>query len=350
MTPEFWQGRRVFVTGHSGFFGGWLTLWLHRLGANITGYSLPPPTRPSFFDAVGLSEGLSSISGDIRRLNILSAAMREADPEVVFHLAAQPLVREAFAAPVETFSSNLMGTVNVLQAMRSCANVEAALMVTTDKVYENRETGDDYREDDRLGGRELYGASKACAEIAIEAFRRSYFDDELKVASVRAGNIIGGGDWSADRIVPDAIRAFGAGQKLKIRNPNAVRPWQHVLDPANGLLMLAEKIALKEDMPECWNFGPAEGSDTTVGLLMDKMCAQWGNGASWRHEGDEDAPYEAKILKLDSTLARARLGWQASWSLDRAVNATVEWYQGFLAKKDMRALSLAQISMMEGAN
>ena len=350
MTPEFWQGRRVFVTGHSGFFGGWVALWLSRLGANVTGYSLAPATRPNFFDAVGLGEGVSSITGDIRRLNVVSAAMREADPEIVLHLAAQPLVREAFDAPVDTFTSNVIGTVNVLQAMRGCPDIKAAIVVTTDKVYINEESGTNYRETERLGGREPYGASKACAEIAVEAYRRSYFDGIARIATVRAGNIVGGGDWSADRIVPDAVRAFGAGQKLKIRNPDAVRPWQHVLDPARGLLMLAENMWSRPDMPECWNFGPADASAVPVGKLMDAMSNLWGNGAGWIEDRQDNAPYEAKLLNLDSSLARARLGWQTAWSLDRALNATVEWYQGFLAKKDMRALSLAQISAMEGAN
>lgn len=327
-----------------------MTLWLNHLGADVTGYSLAPPTRPNFFESVGLSEGISSLTGDIRRRNVLSAAMRECDPEIVFHLAAQPLVREAYAAPVETFSTNVMGTVNVLQAMRSCENLSAALIFTTDKVYENTETTTGYREEDRLGGREPYGASKACSEIAVEAFRQSYFGFDVPVATVRAGNIIGGGDWSADRIVPDAMRAFGAGQALKIRNPDAIRPWQHALDPARGLLLLTEKLIADKSAPTSWNFGPADENAVTVGTIADTVSSLWGNGACWSTEPGENAPYEAKLLNIDSSLARARLGWQPSWSLDRALKATVDWYQGFLARKDMRALSLAQISAMEGAN
>lgn len=350
VTSEFWQGRRVFVTGHSGFFGGWLTLWLQQLGADVTGYSLTPPTRPNFFEAVSLSEGICSLTGDIRRLNVLTAAMRECDPQIVFHLAAQPLVREAFAAPVETFSTNLMGTVNVLQAMRNCENLEAAVIFTTDKVYENTESETGYRESDRLGGREPYGASKACSEIAVEAYRQSYFGSDIPVAAVRAGNIIGGGDWAADRIIPDAVRAFGAGQALKIRNPGAIRPWQHALDPARGLLMLSESITHDASLPLNWNFGPADENAVNVGAVADTMAELWGNGAIWTTDTGGNAPYEAKLLNLDSSLARARLNWQPRWSLDRALKVTVDWYQGFLARKDMRALSLAQISAMEGAN
>lgn len=327
-----------------------MTLWLSHLGADVTGYSLLPATRPNFFDAVGLSEGISSITGDIRRLNVLSAAMRASDPEFVFHFAAQPLVREAHAAPVETFSTNVMGTVNVLQAMRGCDNLAAAIIFTTDKVYENTESGVDYREQDRLGGREPYGASKACSEIAVEAFRQSYFQDDFPVATVRAGNIIGGGDWSADRIVPDAVRSFGAGRALKIRNPDAVRPWQHALDPARGLLLLAEKMVSDEAVPAGLNFGPAAENAVTVGALANTMTSLWGNGATWAPEATSDAPYEAKLLNLDSALALSEIGWKTAWSLERALNATVDWYQGFLARKDMRALSLAQISAMEGAN
>lgn len=327
-----------------------MTLWLSHLGAEVTGYSLAPSTRPNFFDAVGLSEGIASITGDIRRLNVLSTAMRACDPEFVFHFAAQPLVREAHAAPIETFSTNVMGTVNVLQAMRGCDNVEAAIIFTTDKVYQNTESGIDYREQDRLGGREPYGASKACSEIAVEAYRQSYFEDQFPVATVRAGNIIGGGDWSADRIVPDAVRSFSAGRPLKIRNPDAVRPWQHALDPARGLLLLAEKMVSDSTVSPGLNFGPAAENAVTVGSLADTMTDLWGNGAKWAAEGVSNAPYEAKLLNLDSSLALSEIGWKTAWSLERALNATVDWYQGFLARKDMRALSLAQISAMEGAN
>ena len=327
-----------------------MTLWLSNLGADVTGYSLAPSTRPNFFTAVGLSEGISSITGDIRRLNVLSSAMRAGDPEFVFHFAAQPLVRQAFAAPVDTFSTNVMGTVNVLQAMRGCDNLEAAIIFTTDKVYENTESGEDYREQDRLGGREPYGASKACSEIAVDAYRQSFFKEKFPIATVRAGNIIGGGDWSADRIVPDAIRSFSAGRPLRIRNPDAVRPWQHALDPARGLLILAEKMVSGDTVSPSLNFGPAADSAVTVGSLADTLTALWGNGAIWAAEKTAEAPYEARLLNLDSSLASSEIGWKTAWSLERALNATVDWYQGFLARKDMRALSLAQISAMEGAN
>lgn len=327
-----------------------MTLWLSHLGADVTGYSLAPSTRPNFFNAVGLSDGISSITGDIRRLSMLSSAMRAGDPEFVFHFAAQPLVREAFAAPVDTFSTNVMGTVNVLQAMRGCDNLKAAIIFTTDKVYENAESGEDYLERDRLGGREPYGASKACSEIVVNAYRQSFFQETFPVATVRAGNIIGGGDWSADRIVPDAVRSFSAGRPLTIRNPDAVRPWQHALDPARGLLMLAEKMVSGNALSPSLNFGPSAESAVTVGSLADTLTALWGNGASWAAEKLSNAPYEAKLLNLDSSLASSEIGWKTAWSLERALNATVDWYQGFLARRDMRALSLAQIAAMEGAN
>lgn len=349
MTPEFWRGRRVFVTGHSGFFGGWFCLWLLRLGANVTGFSLAPPTRPSLFDAVDLDKQMPSIVGDIRRLNVLKGAMRECDPEIVFHLAAQPLVREAHAAPVDTFATNLMGTVNVLQAMRYCDGIAAGVVFTTDKVYENTETGAGFVESDRLGGFEPYGASKACAEIAVDAYRASYFA-ATPIATVRAGNIIGGGDWAADRLVPDAVRAFAAGKPLRIRNPDAVRPWQHALDPARGLLMLAERLVADESTPTAWNLGPSDESAATAGALADSLVRIWGNGSRWIDEADRDAPYEAKLLNLDSTLARDALGWQPAWSLERALNASVEWYQAFFAREDMHAFSMSQIAAMEGAN
>ncbi|MEX2453343.1 MAG: CDP-glucose 4,6-dehydratase [Rhodospirillaceae bacterium] len=350
MNPEFWRGRRVFVTGHSGFFGGWLCLWLARLGAEVTGFSLAPPTRPNLFDAIGLADDVWSITGDVRKSNVLSAAMRECNPELVFHLAAQPLVRQAHAAPVDTFSTNVMGTVNLLQAMRSCDGIDAAIVFTTDKVYENLETGVGYAEDDRLGGREPYGASKACAEIVTNAYRQSYFAGGPPVATVRAGNIVGGGDWSSDRLVPDAVRAFGAGRTLRIRNPHAVRPWQHALDPARGLLMLAERLVGDAEAPLALNFGPPDSAAAPVGPVVDTLTRLWGNGAAWASDADGNAPYEAQLLNLDSSLARQTIGWAPAWSLERALKATVEWYQAFLAHKDVRELSLSQIAAMEGAN
>lgn len=350
VTPDFWRGRRVFVTGHSGFFGGWFCLWLQHLGADVTGFSLVPPTRPNLFGALDLGAAMNSITGDIRRANVLGGAIREADPEFVFHLAAQPLVRQAHVAPVDTFSTNLMGTVNLLQAMRSCPSLRAGIIFTTDKVYENVEISTGYREDDRLGGKEPYGASKACAEIAVAAYRQSYFDTATPIATVRAGNIVGGGDWSADRLVPDAVRAFSAGKKLEIRNPDAIRPWQHALDPARGLLMLAEALEANPDTPMEWNFGPPDSDAVSVGTLADLLVKFWGNGSAWTDASDSDAPYEAKLLNLDSSQARELLDWQPTWSLQRALKASIEWYQAFLGRKDMRAFSLSQIEAMEGAN
>lgn len=349
MTPDFWHGRRVFVTGHTGFFGGWLCLALLRLGARVTGFSLAPATRPNLFGAVGLEGRMSSIIGDIRRLNVLTAAMRECDPEIVFHLAAQPLVRAAHAAPVDTFSTNVMGTVHVMQAMRACESLAAGVIFTTDKVYENAEDGTRFRESDRLGGKEPYGASKACAEIAVAAYRQSYFGT-TPVATARAGNIIGGGDWSADRLVPDAVRAFSAGKPLRLRNPQAVRPWQHALEPARGIMMLAEKLVADGGAAREWNFGPADDSAVTVGALADLLVQSWGDDSEWIDEAEKDAPYEAKLLNLDSTLARTELGWEPAWSLERALRGSVEWYRAFFARRDMYEFSNAQIAAMDGVN
>ncbi|MEE8515679.1 MAG: CDP-glucose 4,6-dehydratase, partial [Alphaproteobacteria bacterium] len=262
----FWAGRRVFVTGHTGFMGGWLCLWLGRLGAEVYGYALTPPTEPSLFEAAGLASHMASTIADVRDYERLSAALQAARPEVVLHLAAQPLVRRAYAEPVETYATNVMGTVNLLEAVRQCPTVRAAVIVTTDKVYENHERTRGYRETDALGGREPYGNSKACAEFAADAYRRSYFhDSDTGIATVRAGNIIGGGDWAQDRLVPDAMRAFAVGEPLHIRHPNSVRPWQHVLEPLSGFLVLAERLAAAPaDWAGGWNFGPDENDARTV--------------------------------------------------------------------------------------
>lgn len=354
---KFWQGRRVFVTGHTGFMGGWLCLWLTRLGARVAGYALPPPTRPSLFETVGLAERMCSMLADVRDLERLSAAIADFEPEIVMHLAAQPLVGQAYAAPVETFSTNVMGTVNLLQAVRHCASVQATVVVTTDKVYENREWPWGYRETDTLGGHEAYSSSKACAELVVEAYRRSYFEGKRRIGIVtaRAGNIIGGGDWAANRLVPDAMRAFGARRPLTIRNPASVRPWQHVIEPVRGYLALAERLANEPDRwSGAWNFGPAEADSWPVAQVADEIVRLWGEDARWlklaASNGIANGARETVQLVLSSAKAQTQLGWTPVWRIQRALAATVDWYKAQIAGRDMHAFTLNQISVAEGAN
>lgn len=344
---HFWKNRRVFLTGHTGFMGGWLALWLARLGAKVSGYALPPPTDPCFFDAAGLARDVHSTMGDVRDLAALRQALATARPEVVLHLAAQPLVRRAYGDPVETYATNVMGTVHLLEAMRGCGSVQAAVVVTSDKVYDNRERTAGYREDDRLGGREPYGSSKACAEMVTRAYRESYFSNgaNVGIATARAGNVIGGGDFAQDRIVPDAVRAFAAGEPLVVRNPAATRPWQHVLEPLAGYLMLAENLAeAPGDWSAGWNFGPEESDSKPVSWLAEELCRLWGDAAAWIPANAEaPEPYEAKLLAVDIEKAKRELGWRPAWDVGHAADATVVWYKDFVAGADTRKRTLDQI-------
>lgn len=346
---DFWKNRRVFLTGHTGFMGGWLALWLTRLGAKVNGYALPPPTDPCFFAAAGLAGDVASVMGDVRDLPALRRAVIEARPDIVMHLAAQPLVRRAHADPVETFGTNVMGTVNLLEAMRGCAGLKAAVVVTSDKVYDNREKNEGYAEDDRLGGREPYGSSKACAELVTRAYRQSYFENgavNVGIATARAGNVIGGGDFAEDRIVPDAVRAFAAGEPLVVRNPAATRPWQHVLEPLAGYLMLAENLAeAPQSWSDGWNFGPEETDAKPVSWLAAEMCRLWGSGAAWiPANAQAPQPYEAKLLSVNIAKAKTELGWHPAWQVARAAGATVVWYKDFVEGRDTRKRSLDQIA------
>lgn len=353
--PGFWRNRRVLVTGHTGFKGSWLVLWLRRLGAKVHGYSLPPPTTPALFDAIEGRTLVTHAHGDVRDLEHLRHEMAAASPEIVFHLAAQPLVRESYASPVATFDVNVMGTVNVLESVRDRDDVRAVICVTTDKCYENREWAWGYRENDRLGGHDPYSASKACAELAAAAYRRSFFDghaDGPLVATVRAGNVIGGGDWSVDRLVPDAIRAFCAGRPLELRNPAATRPWQHVLEPLSGYLQLAERATAGEPQwAGAWNFGPLDENVVTVGEVAARLAEAWGDGATWRAVGGSaDAPHEAGLLKLDTSMARTRLRWAPRWDLRRTIGESVAWYRAFQRGESaltLRDLMLTQIDAFE---
>ena len=337
----------MFVTGHTGFKGGWLTLWLQKLGAEVTGFALEPPTDPNLFEAARVGEGICSILGDIRDVGALSAALRQAEPEIVFHLAAQPLVLHSYEDPIGTYASNVMGTVNLLVALRDIAACRCALIITSDKCYENRELDYAYRETDTLGGYDPYSSSKACAELAVQAFRRSYFSSETRrtcIGTARAGNVIGGGDWAKDRLMSDAVKALAAGREILIRNPAAQRPWQHVLEPAFGYLQWAE-LSFGGDarFASEWNFGPPANSVMPVSALIDRVCELWGGDAHWRTVS-EPKPHEAKLLRLDPSKAERLLGCRTRLSIDQALEWSIAWYQAFYADNpDMRRLSLSQI-------
>lgn len=347
----FWQGKRVFLTGHTGFKGGWLALWLQEMGAVVTGFALAPSTTPSLFDVASVGDGMTSVIGDIRDLKALNAALTEAKPEIVLHLAAQPLVRYSYDAPVETFATNVMGTVHLLEAVRNCGGVQACVVVSSDKCYENREWPWGYRENEAMGGYDPYSSSKGCTELVTAAYRSSYFNPEryaehgVAVGSGRAGNVIGGGDWAADRLVPDLLGAFERNEVAIIRNPGAIRPWQHVLEPLSGYLVLAQR--LYEDgaqFAEGWNFGPADADAQPVSWIAERMSDCWSDGAQFRIEANAAAPHEAHYLKLDCSKARAELPWTPRWSLARALEEVVSWHRAFLAGNNMRHVCTEQIS------
>jgi CDP-glucose 4,6-dehydratase len=345
IAPAFWRGRRVFLTGHTGFKGGWLSLWLQDLGAQVTGFALAPPTRPSLFALARVGEGMRSITGDVRDGAAVRAAMIEARPEIVIHMAAQSLVRASYANPVETYAVNVMGLVNVLEAARATPGLRAIVNVTSDKCYENREWAWGYRENEAMGGYDPYSSSKGCAELITAAYRRSYFSGAgPALASGRAGNVIGGGDWADDRLIPDIMRAIAAGDSVPIRNPHAVRPWQHVLEPLRGYLTLAERLyAHGAEFAEGWNFGPADEDAQPVQKIVERLTRAWGEGASWRLDGAPQ-PHEATFLKLDCSKARAKLGWTPRWGLDAALESIVNWHKSAMSGADMRAVTLDQIA------
>lgn len=353
MRADFWRGKKVFVTGHTGFKGSWLSIWLQALGAELTGYALPPPTDPSLFELARVADGMTSHEDDVRNLESLRRAILAARPEIVLHLAAQPLVRYSYENPVETYAVNVMGTVHVLETVRACSSVRAVVVVTSDKCYENREWVWGYRETDPMGGYDPYSSSKGCAELVTSAYRSAFFNapalahQGVSVGSARAGNVIGGGDWAEDRLIPDMIRAFAERRPVVIRNPNAIRPWQHVLEPLEGYLCLAEK--LYEEGPawaEAWNFGPSEDDARTVEWIVRRLAGLWSEGATWL-EDTEEHPHEAGYLKLDVSKARHRLGWQPRWGLDQALRATVDWYRAYQRREDMRRVSIEQISSFQ---
>jgi len=339
----FWRGKRVFLTGHTGFKGGWLSLWLTQMGASVYGYALAPSTTPALFTTAKITDRLAaSTIADIRDAATLQQAMQAAQPDIVFHLAAQPLVRHSYQAPVETYAVNVMGTVNLLEAVRGVAGVRAVVNVTTDKCYENREINEPYVEDEALGGYDPYSSSKACSELVTSAYRRSFMEAlSVGLASARAGNVIGGGDWSNDRLLPDFLRAIDAGKTLMIRYPDAIRPWQHVLEPLSGYLCIAERLAGDARFAQAWNFGPEDSDARSVEWIVENLCRRI-PGAAWRRETALQ-PHEAGTLKLDSGKAKQQLNWYPRWDLDTALEKTVGWHQAWKRGEDMQALSLTQI-------
>jgi CDP-glucose 4,6-dehydratase len=344
-----WNGRSVFVTGHTGFKGSWLCLLLEEVGARVSGFSLPPPTEPSLFDMAKVGASVDSVIGDVRDYDRVLAAMEAAAPDVVFHLAAQPLVRYSYDNPIETYATNVMGTVHVLEAVRALGTVKAVVAVTSDKCYENREWVYPYRETDPMGGHDPYSSSKGCAELVAAAYRASYFapgrlaDHGTGVATVRAGNVIGGGDWASDRLVPDLVRAFEAGMSPVIRSPGAVRPWQHVLEALVGYVEIAERLLAGEGrFAEAWNFGPADEDARPVAWIANRMAEAWGVESGWR-DWQGDVPHEAGLLKLDTSKARAELSWRPTFTLLQALDSIVAWHKAVVAGEDARDVTLGQI-------
>ncbi len=345
MNTEFWYGKKVFLTGHTGFKGSWLSLWLQKMGANVVGYALEPPSFPSLFEVANVADDMESIIGDIRDHDAVKSAITKHEPEVLIHMAAQALVRYSYEHPVETYATNVMGTVNILDAVRLTPSVKAVLVITSDKCYENREWVWGYRENEAMGGYDPYSNSKGCAELVTTAYRQSFFNHEgshVAVASARAGNVIGGGDWADDRLIPDMIRAICAGKTVYIRNPHAIRPWQHVLEPLSGYLQLAEKLFQEGNKwAEGWNFGPNDQDAKPVQWIVEHFAHLWG-GVQWEVD-PATHPHEARYLKLDCSKARMQLGWEPVWSLEDALKYISLWYKGYLLGENMRENTCQQI-------
>lgn len=349
INPQFWVDKKVFLTGHTGFKGSWLSLWLQKMGANVKGYALSSPSKPSMFDELSVEDGMESEIGDIRDYNSLRKSIELFKPEIVIHMAAQPLVRLSYSEPVETYSTNVMGTVHLLDAIRHVGGVKVVVNITSDKCYENKEWPWGYREDEPKGGYDPYSNSKGCAELVADAFRNSFFNNAnynehgCALASVRAGNVIGGGDWADDRLIPDMIRAFELGQTVKIRSPYAIRPWQHVLEPLSGYLLTAQLLWEKgSTFAEGWNFGPSEDDAKPVQWIVEHLTDHWGEGASWQLDG-ENHPHEAGYLKLDCSKAKMRMGWKPRWHLNETLHRIVAWHKAFITGQDMKAHTIQEI-------
>lgn len=341
---DFWQGKRVLLTGHTGFKGSWLSIWLQSMGAELHGFALSPPTEPALFNEANVGEGMRSNYGDIRDYNSILCAVRTCQPEIIIHMAAQSLVRYSYREPVETYATNVLGTVHVLEAARKVGTTKAIVNVTTDKCYENKEWVWGYRENEPMGGYDPYSNSKGCSELVTSAYRQSFFQNStVALASARAGNVIGGGDWSADRLLPDVLRSFEKAQPVVIRNPNAIRPWQHVLEPLSGYLMLAERLCTHgQTFADGWNFGPKDDDSRSVQWIVEYMTNAWGNEATWQIDGSAH-PHEANFLKLDISKAKNELGWRPRWDLATTLIKIIDWHHHWLENGDMRAKCLHQI-------
>ncbi len=347
---NFWKDKKVFLTGHTGFKGSWLSLWLQSLGAQVTGYALTPPTTPNLFTVAKVESGMRSVMGDIRDLDYLKKIMKETNPDIVIHMAAQPLVRYSYANPVETYMTNVMGTVHVLEAARENKHIKAILNVTSDKCYDNKEIDRGYKEDEAMGGFDPYSNSKGCAELVTSAYRNSFFNIEkyfehgVALATARAGNVIGGGDWAEDRLIPDFMRAIVKKQKVSIRNPHAIRPWQHVLEPLKGYLMLTQKLYEEgSKFSESFNFGPHENDARSVEWIAEHLVASWGEGAAFEIAENASQLHEAHFLKLDCEKARTQLAWQPLWPIEEALGRICAWHRAHLNGEDMRTFSLNDI-------
>jgi len=353
MNRTFWKDKKVLITGHTGFKGSWLSLWLQSLGANVLGYALPPPTKPSLFEIAHVADGMTSIIGDVRDLEQLIAVISGRCPEIIIHMAAQPLVSYSYVNPIETYSTNVMGTVNVLEAVRRSESARVVVCITSDKCYENREWLWGYRENEPMGGHDPYSSSKGCAELVISAYRNSYFPAEeyqhhrVALASARAGNVIGGGDWAQDRLVPDIMKAILANRTVMIRHPNATRPWQHVLEPSNGYLCLAERLWVRgPEFAQGWNLGPNDEDARSVSWVTERLTSLWGENARWEVDSAQ-RPHEATYLKLDCSKAKSLLEWSPKLRLSTTLEWIVEWYRGYQQDQNMRRLTEAQIARYE---
>jgi CDP-glucose 4,6-dehydratase len=346
VNPTFWKGKRVFVTGHTGFKGSWLSLWLQDMGAMVKGYALEPNTTPNLFTEAKVGQNMDSEIGDITDLKHITDSMIAFNPEVLIHMAAQPLVRLSYQEPVLTYATNVMGTINVLEAARKCVNLKAIVSVTTDKCYENKEWEWGYRENEPMGGHDPYSSSKGCAELVTTAYRKSFFNENNSafLASARAGNVIGGGDWADDRLIPDILKAFEKKEPVIVRNPMATRPWQHVLEPLSGYLVLAQHIYENGSAyAEGWNFGPKDEDCKPVNWILDKMVAKWGKGVSWELDKNNN-PHEAGYLKLDCSKAAKQLNWYPKWNLENTLESIINWQQNFLSGKNIQEQCLLEIA------
>ena len=346
----FWQGKRVFITGHTGFKGAWLSLWLQSLGAQVTGFSLNPPSETNMYEVANIGEGVQSIYGDVRDADFLATALLEADPEIVLHLAAQSLVLQSYQTPAETYATNVMGTVNLLEAVRKSKSVKSVVIVTSDKCYDNKEWHWGYRENDPMGGFDPYSSSKGCAELVVDSYRNSFFNAEkyhehgVAIATARAGNVIGGGDWADDRLIPDVVHAFTKQKPVQLRNPASIRPWQHVLEPLSAYMLLAQRLFVDgKSYAEAWNFGPNETDTKSTGWLVERLAVHWGQDVSYLVQNNQDAQHEATYLRLECSKAHSKLGWYPVWNIEDAVIHVVSWYQAYQRDEDMKAYTLNQI-------